>query len=181
MRPSPRGRAIVLRVFAAVGVGLVILAAAAFGYRELGFRHNLSPSSPPGLYRIHSGPLSRGSYAVVCSPPHARALVDPYLAPGIACPGFRQDLIKTLAAVPGDLVTLTAEGVSVNGGAPIPHSAPRATDSAGRPLPSYRWSGALPPDHYWLGSITPTALDSRYFGPVHRDHIIGPATLLRRF
>ncbi len=53
--------------------------------------------------------------------------------PAGACPGGHEPLVKPVAAMAGDRVTVTALGIAVNG-EPIAHSAPLDEDSAGRPL-----------------------------------------------
>jgi len=53
--------------------------------------------------------------------------------PAGACPGGHEPLVKPVAAVAGDRVTVTALGIAVNG-EPIAQSAPLDEDSAGRPL-----------------------------------------------
>lgn len=77
-----------------------------------------------------------------------------------------------MVAVTGDTVTVSDEGVRVNG-KPLARSAPRKTDPAGRPLPR------APPVCQRLGQTellvmsdgSTTAFDSRYFGPLPRAQV----------
>ena len=172
MRSGRKFALVTLALFA----GAVLSVALAVAVVTLaGVYYNGSGSAPTGYYQLSGAPLSGGGYVLACPPPHARDLLHRYLAwHPWACPGHRQPMLKSLAAFPGDHVAVTADGVAVNG-VRLPGSRPLARDSGGRSLPAYRWTGRLRPDHYWLASPQPTSLDSRYFGPVHRDSIIGAA------
>jgi conjugative transfer signal peptidase TraF len=76
-----------------------------------------------------------------------------------------QPLLKQLVALPGDVVTVTPAGVSINGGPLLPHSAPLIQDSAERPLPQQLGTWRL--TGYWLyGAGSPRSFDSRYFGEI---------------
>ena len=130
----------------------------------LGIRINWTPSVPTGLYiRDASGP-----FVEFCP-------VEPYAAlsksrdyrPSFGtCPDGRQPLLKRLVAKPGDRVTLSADGMRVNGYL-IPSSAPRASDSRGRPLPAYLFgSYTVGSGASWVTGDHPQSFDSRYFGPV---------------
>ena len=89
-----------------------------------------------------------------------------YLGLG-SCPGGVEPVVKPVAAVAGDVITVTPKGIVVNGTA-LPHTAPLAKDSAGRPLQAvpagtYR----VAPGTVWLSpGHDPRSFDSRYFGPV---------------
>src|SRR3989441_10314331 len=89
-------------------------------------RLNVSPSAPLGLYRMVDEPVARGVLVVACAPPDAARLARErgYLAAG-SCPGGTRPILKRLGAVPGDLVDLEPDGISVNG-ARLPHSATAA-------------------------------------------------------
>jgi conjugative transfer signal peptidase TraF len=86
-------------------------------------------------------------------------------------------MLRPVVAVAGDMVTVTAEGITVNGH-PVPGSAPLDRDSSGRqlqpvPLGSYR----LAPGQIWLSSgHDPRSFDSRYFGPVPVASVRGIAS-----
>jgi conjugative transfer signal peptidase TraF len=81
-------------------------------------------------------------------------------------------LIKQVAALAGDRVTIDQEGVWVNGVA-LKNSAPRAADDAGRPLRAYELGDyALGSDEVLLMSdYNPASFDGRYFGPLPRTTI----------
>ncbi|WP_114211556.1 conjugative transfer signal peptidase TraF [Acidisarcina polymorpha] len=90
-----------------------------------------------------------------------------YREPMRSCPDGFAPLIKPVIAWPGDLVTTSDAGVSVNG-ALIPKTAPITRDSQGqllRPYPqgSYR---VVPGELWAVSNFSPRSFDSRYFGPI---------------
>jgi conjugative transfer signal peptidase TraF len=85
-------------------------------------------------------------------------------------------MIKPVAAIPGDLVTVTARGIAVNG-EPVADSGPLEKDSAGRALrPIAAGVYSVPAGAVWLLSgHDPRSFDSRYFGAVPAANIQGLA------
>ena len=147
----------VLAVGAAILAGLACAGAA-------GLRFNTTPSMPVGIWRVTPrGEIARGAIVTAC--PAARE-ARRYLRPG-DCPLGVEPLVKPVAAVAGDVVTVSSAGVAVNG-LPVAHTAQLARDSAGRSLqavPAGRYRVA--PGTVWLLSgHDPRSFDSRYFGPV---------------
>lgn len=141
-----------------------------------GFRLNLTPSYPLGLWRIE--PLDRrvaiGDLVFIC-PPETAAFVlavnRGYLPKGI-CPGDTGPLIKTVVAVAGqDLEIDTAVTID---GAVLPSSTVRSLDAFGRPLLTFS-GGRVPPNAVFLHSAFEGSYDSRYFGPLPADGILGLA------
>ena len=127
---------------------------------EAGYRVSFTPSMPVGIWRVvPTADYPRGATVSVCLP------VDfPFLPRG-SCPLGMQPLLKQLVALPGDVVTVTPAGVSLNDGPLLPHSAPLSQDSDGKPLPSRLGTWRL--TGYWLyGTDSPRSFDSRYFGEV---------------
>lgn len=141
-----------------------------------GVRINSSRSIPLGVYRADERALiQRENFVIVC-PPATRVFIEArergYLGPGF-CLGNLGYLIKRVAAVPGDRVTVRREGVWVNG-QHVPDSAQRSADGQGRQLQQYRaFELVLAPTEYLLMSCSSrTGFDARYFGPVTRAHIL---------
>ncbi len=148
------------------GITLLLLGAAC---QMAGARINTSKSIPVGLYWTTSAPMDKGAYVLFCPPPSGvfdDARERGYIGAGF-CPGGYGYLMKQVAATQRDTVTVTSEGVCVNGER-WPQSMPRLADTAGRRLPRFQADG------YVLGQAevllmsdgSPTAFDGRYFGPV---------------
>jgi len=138
---------------------------------------------PIGLYRITPPPerLARGQLVIACmadSSMAAMALERGYVAPGL-CLGHTEPLIKPVAAVPGDIVTISSGGIAVNG-MPLANTAPLSADLAGRslsPFPAGEYQ--VPPDHVWLvANSIPDSFDARYYGSVPISSVQGIATSL---
>ena len=161
---------------ARAGVAAIALTAlAAFCAIEVaGLRVNLSASAPIGLYRIVPGVPKRGDLVLACPVPDSRsgqARERGYLPFGLRCPGYYAPLLKTIAATTGDNVLLDGEGMVVNGRR-VPGTAPLDRDGAGRPLVA-AIGGPVPPRAVWLASSSHNSYDSRYFGAVPADAVMG--------
>lgn len=152
-----------------LGAGVVV---AALGV--LGFRFNLTPSLPPGIYRISSAPALRGAIVNVCLPPEVAEFAKgrDYLGPG-SCESGVRPLGKLVLAMGGDVVTLRPEAIRVNG-VRVPRSATLPRDGRGRELPHYPWGEhSLQSGQLWLFSpYRANAYDSRYFGPIPSGRVV---------
>lgn len=163
--------------------GLLVI----FGFfaNALGLQINLTPSMPVGLYQAQTKPvdqpIQRGALVLVCPPDTPAlqlALNRNYIGAG-SCPNHSQPLLKTVAAVAGDAIELTAKGVRINQ-TWLPQSAIQKIDSAGRPLP-HMPLGRYPVriGEVWLISThTSQSFDSRYFGPIQEARITTTVTPL---
>lgn len=148
--------------------------------RLAGLRVNNTASMPRGLWQVSTvnAPLRRGEVVAVCLPdtaPIREAAARGYLPAG-NCAGGYEPLVKPVAAVAGDLVTVTPQGVVVDG-QPVENTAQLVRDSAGRPLRPIP-AGAYPvtQGQVWLLSgHDPRSFDSRYFGPVPATDVQGVA------
>jgi conjugative transfer signal peptidase TraF len=131
-----------------------------------GVRANLSPSLPPGLYIVDPGAAASLVEFCPAQPFGAFANGREYRHVG-ACADGGSPLLKPVVARVGDTVVVFPKGILVNGEF-LPNSAPRHTDTVGRPLTPW------PPGTYrvktgtlWvLSSYHPGSFDSRYFGPI---------------
>jgi conjugative transfer signal peptidase TraF len=130
---------------------------------------NASASVPLGLYRIEPGVAVRtGDTALVRPLPALESFMAErrYVERNVP-------LLKPVAAVAGATVCRTGFRVTIDGRA-VAIALPR--DRFGRPLP--RWSGCRRLRAHELFLIAPAStasFDSRYFGPVARDQVIGRA------
>jgi conjugative transfer signal peptidase TraF len=159
--------------------GATILVTLAMTY-QAGLRFNTTPSMPIGLWEIvpgHAFP-KRGDIVMVCLPDGVTArlaIQRGYIARG-ACPNGAEPLVKPVAAAAGDMVTVSATGISVNA-TPISNSTSLARDEAGRPLHAMPGgSYHLAPGELWLLSGHDNrSFDSRYFGAVAVANVLGVA------
>lgn len=155
------------------GAGITTLALAAGGYAA-GVRINTTKSIPVGLYWASDAPVEKGAYVLFC-PPQADVFDEAkergYIGAGF-CEGGYGYMMKRVLAAKGDAVTVSDDGVRVNGEL-LPYSAPFQADKVGRPLPRYQ------SDDYILGEaevllmsdVSATSFDGRYFGPIQRSQI----------
>ena len=142
-----------------------------------GLRVNWTASEPVGVYWLHpvTGPLHRGQRIEFCPPVSVSSF--PFLMKG-DCPGGAEHFIKSIAGVPGDIVTVTDLGVKING-VMLPGSRP-SFHSHSDPslfLPVLRGKFRLGTGQYWTyGSGSPgESFDSRYWGPISISAISGSA------
>jgi conjugative transfer signal peptidase TraF len=121
---------------------------------QAGLRINGTNSEPVGIYWAISKVPARGDFVFALPPAKPifkLAKERGYLAAGPG-PAGTCALIKQVAAVPGDRVTIDEEGVEVNG-VRLQNSAPRPADEGGRPLrPYYLRDYTLGPDELLLMS-----------------------------
>ncbi|MEO3389048.1 conjugative transfer signal peptidase TraF [Mesorhizobium sp. CAU 1741] len=141
-----------------------------------GFRINLTPSYPLGLWRII--PLHRqvgiGDLVFICPPPTRTfelARERGYVRSGL-CPGWISPLIKTVTGLPGQRVEI-GNAVTIEN-EPIVASTLQRTDGEGRMLAAHS-GGFVPDDHVYLHSDFAGSYDSRYFGPIPADGLLGLA------
>lgn len=133
---------------------------------SLGLRINTSPSLPMGLY-ITTADASANLVEFCPVEPFATlSRVRGYRAPG-TCGDGAAPLLKPIVAKAGDVVEVSALGISVNG-VLFRNTAPLSADTKGRHLDAWP-SGhyAVAPGTIWVASsYHPGSFDSRYFGPV---------------
>jgi len=154
---------------ATAAVGLALLALGRQGPLLI---FNASASAPIGLYRVGpAGSINRGDLVLVRTPESVRALAAErnYLPASVP-------LVKRVAALPGDAVCATLRTITIDG---RPVAERLASDREGRPLPA--WTGCRKLEDgeiFLLMEDVPNSFDSRYFGPVSADAIIGRLTPL---
>ncbi|OOO33529.1 UNVERIFIED_ORG: conjugative transfer signal peptidase TraF [Rhizobium sophorae] len=165
-----RGRVIQLGISVLLMTGFV-LAGLVYGYRV-----NLTPSEPLGLWQIVrlDQPVTSGDLVFVC-PPATPQFVEArrrgYLRFGL-CPHWIAPLIKTVAALPGQHVDIS-DRVMIDG-RPLGSSRVRTKDGEGRAIEPFA-GGIVPPGHLFLYSSFASSYDSRYFGPVPDSGLLGLA------
>lgn len=158
--------------------GALVMGALATG-EAAGLRINATASMPRGLWRVVSRrPIERGEIVTLCPSDDAairEAARRGYIAAGF-CPGGYEPLVKPVAAVAGDVVTVTRQAIAVDGRR-LANTGQLLRDEAGRalhPIPagSYRVAAGT----VWLLSgYDPRSFDSRYFGPAPVANVTGVA------
>lgn len=154
---------------ALVAGSLFALAWAAFRTSPLQFVYNASDSVPIGWYHIApASSLAAGDLVLVRLLPEAMTLAAQrgYLPASVL-------LLKTVAAVAPQLVCVRGGQVRVDGRLVARRL---SWDRQGRALPAWRACRHLIGNELFLLSTTnPESFDSRYFGPVSTDAVIGRA------
>lgn len=135
-----------------------------------GLRINTTKSIAVGFYWATKEPVRKGVYVTFCPPRYMEAFVEArkrgYIDIGL-CPGNFGLVMKKIVAVKDDLITVSVDGVRVNGEL-MPYSAPLAADPAGRPLPLYSNRYTLEAGQVLLLSdVSRTSWDGRYYGPIY--------------
>jgi len=145
------------------------------GSASLDLRFNWTLSAPVGVYRELPGPSRRGDLALLCLPSNIERLgrARSYLSSG-SCGSGSSPVLKQVVALPGDEVEVRQDFFAVNGRM-LDRSELRDVDSLGRPLAhvplGYR---KVPDGEAWvLGIHRERSWDSRYFGPIPIESIVG--------
>jgi conjugative transfer signal peptidase TraF len=129
--------------------------------------YNASASAPIGFYRVLPAmPLAIYDLVLARTPDTARELADRRRYIPATVP-----LVKRVAARPGARVCATGAAVTIDG---LFVAERRSTDGQGRTLPSWTGCHVLAEDEFFLlMADKPDSFDSRYFGPVRLDAVIG--------
>ena len=157
-----RGAPIRRLVLVAAGVSVGTFQLCGF----LGLRINTSPSLPVGLYIATTDGSANLVEFCPAEPFATLSLIRGYRDPG-ACRDGGAPLLKPVIAKAGDVIELSARGISVNG-VFLSNTAPLTRDTKGRPLDAWPFGRVLvAPGTVWVASsYHPRSFDSRYFGPL---------------
>lgn len=152
-----------------LAVGLVLLAAASVVHPPYQLIYNASPSAPIGWYVVRPArSLPIGARVLLWLPPDARRLADErhYLPATVPA-------LKQIVAAAGDWVCEKAGIVAINR-----HAVARAKpfDGNGRKLVAWRGCKTLSASELFvLNTENDDSFDSRYFGPIGRNTVVGVA------
>lgn len=159
-----------------ISAGLIACIAILAAGGAAGFRINMTPSEPLGLWRIR--PLERavavGDLVFICPPgtlQFAEARGRGYLRGGLCATGTAP-LIKMVIATEGQHIEVGA-GVRIDG-LRIPETGVVPADGKGRVLHVYD-GGIVPAGTVFLYSPYSASWDSRYFGPIPASGVLGLA------
>lgn len=137
-----------------------------------GFRVNLTPSIPIGIYRLSSESIGKGKYVVFN--PTQSALFDEALRRGYLKKGVTNlyaPLFKKVCASGGDTINIDDSGISVNGRL-LDGSKPLIVDNIGDKFPKLKIDQLqLSEDQLLLIGEVYNSFDSRYFGIVNLQNI----------
>ncbi len=132
---------------------------------------------PVGLYLKTTPELVAGSRVLVCLPSEVSAVGRSrgYLPAG-DCPDGSSPILKQILALPGDHVDLRRDWLAVNG-REVDNSEIRTSDTLGRKLEHVAFgSRTVENGELWVvGSNRERSWDSRYFGPIPTESVIGGA------
>ncbi|CDX12619.1 Peptidase S26, conserved region [Mesorhizobium plurifarium] len=154
------------KVIACSAIGLGLIGFSAFAKPSPWLVWNASASAPVGLYRVVAGNPARGDLVLARAPDFVADLAAQrgYLPRNVP-------LVKHVAALPREHVCAFNEAIII-GGKIVARRL--ATDSQGRTLPWWNDCRALSGNEvFLLNGGAPRSFDSRYFGPVPTQNIIG--------
>ena len=155
---------------AGIAVALALLVAPSIRQQHPLFIWNASPSVAVGLYRVGETTHRVGDLVVLQLPPRIAALA--------ARRGYLPRsayLLKPIVATDGDRVCRFGARVFIRRRfVTFAHPA----DSAGRAMPSWHGCRTLKTGLIFVLADHPASFDSRYFGPLDANSIVGRAVLL---
>ncbi len=171
---APGGR--IARVFAITCIGILMITVTAY---FAGARINRTNSLPKGLYWLVDKEPERGD--IVSFWPDGSAAFRIARERGYIIPGHYNNqgdggydaVMKKLLGLPGDIVSITEDGVVINGTL-ILNSHPLPCDNIGDPLPVIRLHNYRLGDNevLFMSDHLPRSYDARYFGVQDRRQII---------
>lgn len=153
-----------------VGVGTLLIAG-----HLAGIKINTTKSIPVGIYRMVDVPIKTGEYVLFCPPESAlfqEAKQRGYIGSGLMCPSQHGYMMKQVAAMEGDVISISQSGVLVNDEL-LPLTAQLTSDGRGNPLPTFILHDYELPERevLLLSNVSETSFDGRYFGPIDVSHI----------
>lgn len=170
------------RALATIGTGVVLLGAMAAAFAWGGYRVNFTPSYPLGLWQIETldRPVAIGDRVFICPPsgPAVDLARERFYLPRGPCPAGTAPLIKTVVALAGQ--SIRVDGQVIIDDVPLAASTVHALDAEGRPMKPWM-GGVVPVGEVFLHSDFVGSYDSRYFGPIPADGILGLAREILTF
>lgn len=126
---------------------------------------NGSASAPIGFYRVRIRDIERGDLVLVRTPESIGKLLAErrYLPPSVP-------LIKRVAGLPGDEICRRQADISINGSNV---ATALRQDNEGHSMPVWSGCRCLGEGEFFFLQHHPRSFDSRYFGPVRAEQVIG--------
>ena len=156
-----------VRALLGMAVGIALLIASVITAPPPLVTWNASPSVPIGLYAVARASLRMGDLALARLPPNVAALA--------AHRGYLPRsayLLKPVVAIAGDQVCRHGVRLRINGRLA---ALARLADRLGRPLPVWHGCRTLDAHEVFLLAHDTDSFDSRYFGPLAHQLIVGRA------
>ncbi|MBD6945046.1 conjugative transfer signal peptidase TraF [Vibrio parahaemolyticus] len=153
-----------------------VIATGALFYAN-GYRWNVSHSYPTGIYKLTNehDAYHRGDLVLFCPPDNKAmrmALHRDYIKMGLCRGGFTP-AIKKIIAMEGDTVSFDSGMVHINGQA-VTKASVLPTDSQGRAMPQLAPFTLQKNEFFMMSDHRPIdSFDSRYYGVVSLDHLLG--------
>ena len=141
-----------------------------------GFRVNITPSLPVGIWRINPNfdKIKKGDI-VIFSPTKKIAALGIQREYLVKKPGNKHNcinLMKQVYGLPGDQISFPENFIQVNN-TPINFKRLKV-DSKGRPMPQIP-AGIVPPKTIFVLTQSALSFDSRYYGPIPLKNVYGTA------
>ncbi len=158
-------------ILAGMATGVLLLMASSLQDTTPRLVWNASASVPPGLYWIAPGPVRRGDVVLIRLPPRIADIADRrgYLSKSAY-------LIKFIIGVTGDRVCRFEGRVFVNGAV---RARAFSRDRRHRHMPVWHGCYRLASSQVFVLAEDPDSFDSRYFGPLSHQHVIGRGVRIR--
>lgn len=162
-----RAHRVSMRFWALIALCLALVAVAAFGSKYPVLVWNRSPSVPRGLYLIVTKPARLDDFVLIRLSGTMQALAElrGYI-------GQNTPLLKRVAAVEGDRVCRRGRIVQIG---KVQLVLALVSDRQGRQLPMWKGCHQLQNGQLIVLGIRSDSFDSRYFGPLHANDVIGRA------
>lgn len=143
----------------------------------VGFRFNLTPSLPLGIWKIDKifTPLEKGEYIWFTPTKEIAdfAIQRGYLKENKNLPNNTISMLKQVRGLPGDTYSFKENDLYIND-EPVENTTRRELDSKGRSMPQIE-GGVVPEGRFFVLAIHPHSFDSRYFGTIPKQNVIGRA------
>lgn len=141
-------------------------------FYQFGFRINSSESVSGIIWKLDDkyNEFKKGDYIAVCAPPEfiTKHEIARHLESG-HCAG-KKPLLKKIVGMPGDHAFINANGIRING---------KFIDNTKPILKKHQnMNETIPLDKFLIVGETHNSIDSRYFGLIQKQWVVGKVTLI---